>query len=154
MNLVLRKADENDVDILFEWANDEVVRKNSFSTKPILYDEHVQWYKKLLEDPNRVQYILEKVDQDSIILVGQIRIDINMDEQCAEIGYSIATEYRGMGYGKAMLHMLNEEAKREYPFIQKLVAKVKPTNVASYKVFIDSGYELKYNELELNLELN
>lgn len=38
----LRDAVERDVDLLFQWANDESVRKNSFSTQDISYNDHVK----------------------------------------------------------------------------------------------------------------
>jgi len=34
----LRKATLSDIDLLYEWANDPVVRENSFSTESISYD--------------------------------------------------------------------------------------------------------------------
>lgn len=148
MGLYLRKADENDVDILYTWANDETVRRNSFSVDPIPYEEHVSWYKKLLEDSGKVQYILEKEDHGTVSQIGQIRLDLDHEKMTAEIGYSVAREYRGLGYGKELIRLLIEAVKQEYPDIQKLIAKVKPDNVASHKAFLDSGFELKYNEFE------
>ena len=74
MKLYLRKATENDVDILFKWANDEVVRKNSFSTGQIKYEDHLAWFDKLLKDSNRIQFILEQNDEGRTSLIGQIRI--------------------------------------------------------------------------------
>ena len=42
----MRKANENDVDTYFRWTNDEEVRRNSFNTTQINYDNHVAWFKK------------------------------------------------------------------------------------------------------------
>ena len=39
----LRLAEMEDMDLLFTWANEEMVRKNSFSTRKITYEEHVIW---------------------------------------------------------------------------------------------------------------
>lgn len=39
----LRKAEQSDMDLLFEWANDPAVRKNSFRSDPIPYADHVKW---------------------------------------------------------------------------------------------------------------
>ena len=151
MKLYLRKATENDVDILFKWANDEVVRKNSFCTEKIKYEDHLAWFDKLLKDSNRMQLILEQNDEGQINLIGQIRLSLEENGTQAEIGYSVDSSYRGMGYGKQMLRMAAAELQREYPKISRLIAKVKPNNVASYKAFIDTGFEEMFQQLELNL---
>ena len=42
--IYLRLVDDKDMKLLFDWRNDEVVRKNSFSTEPIDWEEHVSWF--------------------------------------------------------------------------------------------------------------
>ena len=85
MQQYLRNATIEDRDLLFEWANDAVVRKNSFSTEKISYEEHVNWYNKILDRDDCVQYIY----MDGDCPVGQVRITLKDDE--AEIGYSICS---------------------------------------------------------------
>ena len=46
----LRVADWGDVDLLFSWANDKEVRKNSFSSEPICYEEHLAWFRKKYQE--------------------------------------------------------------------------------------------------------
>ena len=36
----LRLAAEDDTELLFQWANEALVRKNSFSGEKILYSQH------------------------------------------------------------------------------------------------------------------
>ena len=48
----LRAANSDDTDLLYRWANDPVVRKNSFNTDRILYENHVMWFNRIIEDPN------------------------------------------------------------------------------------------------------
>ena len=57
MQQYLRKATIEDMDLLFQWANDSVVRKNSFSTAEISYEEHMKWYHNLLKREDCMQYI-------------------------------------------------------------------------------------------------
>ena len=45
MDGYLRQADEKDMDLIFQWANEPVVRKNSFTIDMIAYEEHKEWYK-------------------------------------------------------------------------------------------------------------
>lgn len=144
--VVLRKAVPSDMEILFKWANDPLVRKNSFNSEPISYETHKAWFKRMMDNPEIHQYILV----DGGLEVGQIRL--NVDGREAEIGYSIAPEYRGMGYGKKILQLIKEEVHKDLPQISTLVAKVKPDNNASNKAFASEGYGLKYHCYTLSIE--
>ena len=57
MKTYLRTAEETDMMLLFEWANELSVRQNSFSTEEISYEEHKNWFQELQRDPQRRQYI-------------------------------------------------------------------------------------------------
>lgn len=143
MGAYLRKATINDLDLLFEWVNDSAVRDNSFSTAKITYEEHQKWYQALLADDFCHQYIY-LYDEEA---VGQIRVTIV--GETGEIGYSIRADKRNMGHGKQMLRLLFEQMKTDYPNVKKLVANVKPENIASQKVFTDLGYIETCRQFEL-----
>lgn len=134
----LRNVTQQDIELLFEWANDYAVRKNSFNTEQILFEDHVRWFNKMMSDEDVLQFIMMVDDTP----VGQIRFVINKDE--AEIGYSIAKEYRGKGYGHKILQLSTALVSEEYPGIHKLIAKVKPDNAASNKLFLNEQYEIAY----------
>lgn len=142
----LRKAEKDDMDLLFKWANDSVVRSNSFNTNPIPYENHVRWFKKMMEDDTVLQFIL--MDDDTP--VGQIRL--NIDGKNAEIGYSIASEFRGKGYGHRILQLVAEEVKTNHPEIRSLIAKVKPENTASNKLFVKEGYSMDYSCYSMRID--
>lgn len=150
MKSYLRQADENDKGLLYEWANEAEVRKNSFSTVEISYEEHQRWYRQILSRSDCRQYIYMQDDK----AVGQVRLTISGNK--AEVSYSICAEKRCMGYGKMMLQLLCEQVKKDLPEIKTLIAKVKPDNIASRKVFMDIGYLERYDvfEMELNDEKN
>ncbi|MCM1258679.1 MAG: GNAT family N-acetyltransferase [Roseburia sp.] len=147
MKEFLRDAEEFDMDLLFQWVNDKEVRKSSFQTKDITYEEHQKWFMDMLHREDARQYIYV-LDEEP---VGQIRIRLAGEE--AEISYSIAPKYRCMGYGKRMISALKRAVQGEYPDIKRLVAQVKPENVASQKVFLDCGYYEKSREFVLDLEM-
>ena len=136
--LILREAKEDDVELLFKWANDPVVRKNSFNESLIAYEDHVSWFDEILEDSTVCQFILI----DGNIPIGQIRLNINNNE--AEISYSIGAEFRGKGYGHKILQLMTEVVQENYPEIKTLRAKVKQGNAASSKLFMSEGYDLDY----------
>ena len=138
----LRAVVSSDMEILFEWANDPVVRGNSFHSEPISYEVHKSWFKHMMEDASVHQFIL----MDNGIPIGQIRLNVYGDE--AEIGYSIAKEFRGNGYGRMILQLAAEEVRANHPEIGKLVAKVKSDNTMSRRLFESEGY--RYRNYEFN----
>ena len=58
MNLYLRNVTENDIDLLYEWANDSEVRRNAFHTEQIPYSTRKAWFAKVLEDNNDAVHIM------------------------------------------------------------------------------------------------
>ena len=52
MECYLREAIIEDIDILCKWANDPLVRQNSFSTEKIRYEDHVKWFNRVLKGDN------------------------------------------------------------------------------------------------------
>lgn len=141
----LREAQPSDLDLLFKWANDELVRRNAFNTKKIPYEEHKKWFKKLLDDSSQVQFIMLLENEP----VGQARLSVNMEE--AEIDYSIAVEKRGMGYGKILIQLVQEAVYNKYTSIKKLTAKVKMSNMASICCFRKNGFSEIYSQYEYDM---
>lgn len=133
--MYLRRCLIEDCDNLYKWANDPTVRVNAFNTSPIPYKEHVEWFKKSIENKNRHIFILIKDN----IAVGQIRIDIE-EEVIATISYVIDENERGKGIGSTMLNLLYEKIKTDDYNIKKLKGLVKKENIASRKAFINNGY--------------
>ncbi len=136
--LSLREVNSSDMDLLFAWANDPEVRRNSFHTESIPYDDHVRWFQKMMNNDNIAQLLL--IDDD--VPVGQIRL--NIDGEVAEVSYSIAAGSRGRGYGRSILRLIKSYSVENYPTIKKLVAKVKPDNGPSNRLFQSEGYNTEY----------
>ena len=143
MQQYLRKATIEDMDLLFQWANDSVVRKNSFSTAEISYEEHMKWYHNLLKREDCMQYIY----MDGDCPVGQVRITLKDDE--AEIGYSICAEKRALGYGAKLLALISKKVWEDFPHVKKVYGEVKPENTASQKAFLHAGYTETYRVFEV-----
>lgn len=139
----LRKVTKEDAALLYEWANDEECRQNSFHSDHIKWEEHVEWLDKQLSDPSVYMFVLVNEGHD----IGQIRLD--RKEDCYVISYSIAKPYRLMGYGKQIL-MLAENYLYEIQKDALLYAQVKKDNIASQLLFEGLGYGK--NELEYCLE--
>lgn len=126
------------MDTVYEWANDPATRAASFNTAEIPYETHVRWFSKVLDSDDVILFILMD-DNES---VGQIRLDIDGGD--AEISYSISPQYRGKGYARIMLRLLKREVEENYRYIDSLIAKVKPDNDKSLKLFETEGYKKEY----------
>lgn len=146
MEVYLRDVTQEDRDLLFQWANDDTVRKNSFSSDKILYENHCNWFDNMMKDEQCIQWILQVGEQS----VGQIRL--KLEGVNAEIGYSICVERRGEGFGKQILKLALQRVKKEFPTVKKLTAKVKSNNVASLRAFENNGYKVIYEQLELEVD--
>lgn len=134
--LYLRLAEEDDVDLIYEWANEPEVRKNSFNSDPIPYENHLKWYRGMMDNKERnVQLILMK----EATPVGQCRLRVEKGE--AEIGCSIDKNYRGMGYGSLIFSTLNTWVTSNRKDIKCIIAKVKTNNYSSQKALINAGYK-------------
>lgn len=128
----LRKAEWQDKDLLYRWRNDFAVRAASFQSTEISVAEHEAWLKKKLTDSASSIYILELNGEPA----GQARLD-RLDG-AGYISYSISSSFRGQGYGKLLLRLLENEAAKESLV---LVGQVKKNNIASQVVFQSLGYE-------------
>lgn len=125
----------SDARLLFDWRNDSETRKNSFNTDVLIYESHVDWIKKTL-DAKVPFFIMMKNNYP----IGQIRL--NESGGVFNISYSIATEYRGQGYGKEILLAVERRISRSRGRAV-LRGEVKNDNVASYKAFERLGYVKK-----------
>ena len=133
-NLYLRPAKSSDCQLLWQWANDEAVRKNSFQTNDIPLAEHEKWFANVLAAPDILLYILMVEEAPA----GQIRLN-KLDGWL--ISYSIAPAYRGQGYGRIMLQLAENELIGAGHAKEKLLAEVKAGNIASRRIFSGLGYQ-------------
>lgn len=136
--IYLRRVKETDMKLLFDWRNNELVRKNSFCMDPVEWNEHVKWFNTTLVKPSVLFFILICKEQE----VGQIRIDLELDNT-AIINYSIAEKYRGLGYGKQILHLAETELYERFKNKYMLKALVKENNISSQVAFERLGYILQ-----------
>lgn len=149
MNLFLREAAKEDMDLLYEWANDSVVRQNAFHTEQIPYDTHRAWFVRTLADREVLQYILCDADRrQGREEIGQIRLSLKQDR--AVIDYSIDKMLRQKGLGAKMILMAEEKLREKETDVIYCVGQVKYENTASARVFDKCGYDAE--ELEDYIE--
>jgi len=133
-----RNVEEKDLNLFYEWVNDTDVRNNAINPRKIKFEEHSDWFKKIIKSKTSKIYVVE--DQKGTP-IGQIRFDFK-DEEFV-IDYSIDSNFRGKGYGKFIVEYGVQKliAQLNKPII-RITASVKKQNIASLKVFNSLGFNI------------
>lgn len=134
---LLREAVPSDCRLLYDWRMDPVTRAGSFGHDTFPYEEHEKWFRKLMADPCRKQFILLRMP--AATPAAQLRLDLLGQE--AEISYSVAASERGKGLGTLLIQMAVSHA-RNVSGIRTLTAEVLPDNTASRRIFEKCGFHL------------
>jgi RimJ/RimL family protein N-acetyltransferase len=130
----LRRACADDCRQIWEWSNDPAVRDASFSTGPIPWEHHLEWFRRKLDDPQHLFFV---ASDSGNRLIGQARCDLAGAEGTLSI--SLAAEFRGQGYGRLLIWVAAEEAFQASA-AERLHAYVKEGNVASQRAFLGCGF--------------
>jgi RimJ/RimL family protein N-acetyltransferase len=131
--LCLRLARPEDRDLVLTWANDPGTRAGSFSSAPIARDEHGRWWEGLMADPARHLLVAELAGRP----VGQIRLT-RTEPAAFEVGITVAPAERGRGLAVRILRAGAAEARARGA--ERLLARIRPENVASVRAFERAGY--------------
>ena len=94
--LVVREAAVGDEDLLLEWANDPLTRRNSFNPAIIGAEEHHRWLRHRLR-PGQRGLLLVIETQDGVPL-ATVRFDPIATGW--RLNYSVGAQYRGRGLGR------------------------------------------------------
>lgn len=128
--LKARLARVDDEELLLRWANDSLVRENSFVSDQIDRSTHHNWFCKRLRDLNGCRFFI--VETEDNVPIGQVRFDL-IDNRW-EIDYSLDAVARGNGVGVALLESAIQGLRASVSGAL-LFGRVKSTNQASRKVF-------------------
>lgn len=135
-NLYIREATIEDMMLLFCWVNDPVVRRSAFCADEIALAAHRKWFEHALADANTKIYILQRGE----LPVGQVRIEMQSSEW--NIDYSVSAAWRGNGYGRKLLELLEGKVSGD----ACLLGEVKKENTSSQRVFEGLGYKKYMNK--------
>jgi RimJ/RimL family protein N-acetyltransferase len=135
-----REVSQKDWPFILELRNEIGVRSSSFSDKLISESEHIRYMENLqgIIDFYQRIIVVDGVDAGYIKLKGE------------EVSYMIKPEFRGKGVMKQSFLILFAEMKKKGK--TRIIAVIKPTNLASLKLVKTMGYELLeeiYNEGQL-----
>lgn len=140
---IIELAKIDDMKAVFDLSNDELVRQNSFNQEKIEWESHQAWFRNKINDENSLFYLIKDLKGD---LIAQVRFDKIMDTE-GDISISVASQFRGKGYGVKVLNAVSEKIIAEKK-IKIIKAYIKNENLASQAIFEKAGYILK----EINSE--
>jgi len=128
--LKTRPARRDDEDLLLQWANDPLVRRNAFHPQAIDPATHRKWFFQRLRDLEHCRLVI--VETENGLPIGQVRFELTADGW--EIDYALDPRARSRGLGKPLLQaaML---ALRESTDQTLVFARVKSENAPSHKIF-------------------
>lgn len=139
-----RAANISDAEIYYKWINDKIVRKQSFNSDIIKWDEHFDWFKDKISDPRYYFYIFHNEKNN----IGQVRIQ-KIDNKNSIIGVSIDENFRGYGYGAKILEIACNDHLRKIPDII-INAYIKQENKISKLIFEKAGFNFLQNTIYNN----
>jgi UDP-2,4-diacetamido-2,4,6-trideoxy-beta-L-altropyranose hydrolase len=128
--LRLRRVEEKDCRLLWEWANDPQVRNASFSQAPIPWDQHQSWFAGMLRNDGCLSLIAEDENGRG---VGQLRVDRRSGQEC-DIDVSLSRDFRGAGQGSRFID-LGVRNVFESTGMERVHAFIRPENRASIRAF-------------------
>lgn len=137
--LQARPARAEDVALFYAWANDPLVRAQSYTTAPIPWEDHQRWYANKIRQENVLLLVVEYAGQAA----GQVRFEWE-GEGRAILSYSLAAEYRGRGLSHLLLAAAIAYFRARQSGPLTVVGYVKKDNIASCRAFI----KLNFNEAE------
>lgn len=132
-NVTIRTVESKDVEFLFRLSNEVIVRKNSFNSNSILYDEHKKWFADQLILNSNLFFIIQLNGKE----IGDVRYEFKNNHY--EIGISISEEYRGKGYAKEGLNLAIKRYFEEN--LLPIYAFIKKTNEPSINLFKKLGFQ-------------
>lgn len=134
LDIRLRPAIENDMELLLRWRNAPEVRKHFFKVEAVSYAEHREWFLEALDDDDIMILIAET---ESGRPVGQVRWDMGSDK--TTISVAVAPEVHGRGIGSRMVELACEVHSAN-PSLRKVTAFIKADNLASKMMFMNLGF--------------
>lgn len=130
----LRDATPAESQLLWHWANDEATRAASFASSTIGWDEHVEWYERVLSDPATAMWIATDAAGRPL---GQVRIERRGNTGLAS--FSIDPARRGQGWGTTVIGLAARRWLHENA-AEQVIAQVKPANAASAQALRHAGF--------------
>jgi UDP-2,4-diacetamido-2,4,6-trideoxy-beta-L-altropyranose hydrolase len=133
--LKIRPVTDDDCRLLWEWLNEPKGRVFAFTPEDVPWEKHLAWFRRKMSDPSCFIFVLTN---ESASPVGQVRLEIGPDNS-AVIGLTIASDYRGLGYGTEAIRLVCDHLRRNRS-AREATAYIKPSNASSIRAFQKAGF--------------
>lgn len=135
VQLKLRGVTSQDMGDLYEWRNSPEIRKNSFNSKPLSFDEHIKWFEKKSNDLDTVFYVAY-FEKDKI---GVIRFDMLND--AIKVNIMLNPDFTGKGLGTQLIRLGTQTLIGQRCPGRPIIAEIKEDNIASKRAFEKAGFK-------------
>jgi len=131
----IRAATSSDCEDIYVWRSDPISLSMFFNNSIPSYEEHKNWFNSSLNNADRKLYIGEVGSTK----IGVCRFDCNKKNGTVEVSINLNPNCRGRGFSKRFL----ASSIGCFQNIQRneLLARIKPKNVASLKIFKSLGFQ-------------
>ncbi|MFC1894514.1 GNAT family N-acetyltransferase [Candidatus Dependentiae bacterium] len=145
MEYTISLAKKEDALDIFNLSNDSDVRKNSFNSKKIIWQDHIKWFVNKIISYNCIYFVVRNTSNE---FIGQIRFDkFEEEESTYIISISLHGNFRGKGLGSKLLRQSSDKIIDDFG-VKKIYAYIKDTNQPSIKVFEKSNYSVIGNKID------
>lgn len=134
----IREATLEDAAPLHQWRNHDAIRRVSRNAEPIAWEDHLAWFKSVMDDPRRFVLIGEQDGKS----VGVVRFDVADSE--AEVSIYLVPDLLESGIGGDLLAAAESWLLAKHAVgINSINAHVMGRNEPSHGLFRSSGYTLR-----------
>ncbi len=135
-SLNLRSANPQDSKIIWRWHNDPEVKSVALASPDQSLDEFATEFQTRIESHNNHCWIVENTAGTAI---GYACFDESQSESAPNISIIVDHSRRGRGVGTAIICQASEKLFRQSNHL-RIVAQIRPGNVASEKAFRAAGF--------------
>ena len=132
--MLIRDAELNDSDDIFEWRNDPLSCAMSISEEIITHTVHEIWYRNSLKNPQKKLYIGISSGEK----IGICRFDFDELDNISEVSINLNPKMRGKNLSQQFL--ASSILKYRLYNCVELKAKIRKENKASLKIFVKCGF--------------
>ena len=141
--LVLREATSEDTRNIFNLANDDTVRKNSFNPGKIEWEHHLKWLREKLANSNYSFFIVECFGR----FAGQVRFERGSRPEKIVISMSLHKRIRGLGLSSFIINKSIKKLLEIHKNVKFVEAHIKVENTPSIKSFEKAGFDFLRNNI-------
>lgn len=132
--LSLHAATAADAEMAWHWRNHESTRRQAIDTNPIPLQAHLAWWRASLANRERALLIA----RISASATGVLRLD--HDGPDSTVSIYLDPQLTGLGLGPRLLRLGHEWLRRHRPCTQRMLALIRPDNLASSHAFASAGF--------------